>query len=144
MHSARSQTFLNVPIQNYRKNYYQINKSKINESMRIKYKSDHLFRLIHLSRNRIIKFLNMKRINKSSSSFQIIGCTPNELKLHIEKLFSDGMCWDNQHLWHIDHKIPLSSAKTEEDILKLCHYTNLQPLWAKDNLRKSNKLNHLL
>ena len=50
------------------------------------------------------------------------------------------MSWDNYGKWHIDHIIPLSSAKTEQDILKLCHYTNLQPLWAKGNIIKSNKI----
>ena len=50
------------------------------------------------------------------------------------------MSWDNRNKWHIDHVIPLSSANTEEEVLNLCHYTNLQPLWVKENLEKSNKL----
>jgi hypothetical protein len=73
----------------------------------------------------------------------IIGCTPQELKEHIEKKFKEGMSWNNRDKWHIDHIIPLSSGKTEEEILKLCHYTNLQPLWAKENLEKSNKLSKI-
>ena len=54
--------------------------------------------------------------------------------------FTTGMSWENRNEWHIDHKIPLSSAKTEEEIYELCHYTNLQPLWAFDNLSKGNKI----
>ena len=50
------------------------------------------------------------------------------------------MSWENHGKWHIDHIIPLSTANTEEDILNLCHYTNLQPLWAEDNIKKSNKI----
>ncbi len=69
-----------------------------------------------------------------------MGCSPELLKEYLEKQFVDGMCWDNRNEWHIDHIIPLSLAKTEEEIYKLCHYTNLQPLWAEDNLRKSNKI----
>jgi hypothetical protein len=49
------------------------------------------------------------------------------------------MSWNNQGSWHIDHIVPLSSAQTEEEIYKLCHFTNLQPLWAEDNLRKGDK-----
>jgi hypothetical protein len=63
--------------------------------------------------------------------------------LYLEKQFAPGMTWENYGIdgWHIDHIIPLSSAKGDLDQLKkLCHYTNLQPLWAEDNLKKSNRL----
>lgn len=50
------------------------------------------------------------------------------------------MTWENRNEWHIDHITPLSSAKTEEELYKLCHYTNLQPLWAEENLKKGNKI----
>ncbi len=52
------------------------------------------------------------------------------------------MSWDNhtKYGWHIDHIIPLASAKTEEELKSLCHYTNLQPLWAKENLSKGAKI----
>jgi hypothetical protein len=49
------------------------------------------------------------------------------------------MSWENQGEWHLDHIMPISLAKTEEEVIKLNHYTNFQPLWAEDNVRKSNK-----
>ena len=60
----------------------------------------------------------------------------------MESQFTDGMTWDNwgKYGWHVDHKVPLSSAKTPDELIKLCHYTNLQPLWAKDNLSKGAKI----
>jgi hypothetical protein len=65
-----------------------------------------------------------------------------EAKLHIEKQFKPGMNWLNHslHGWHIDHIIPMASATTEEEVIKLNHYTNLQPLWASENIKKSNKM----
>ena len=81
---------------------------------------------------------------KTSKSTDIIGCDWETLKKHIELQFKNGMNWDNRNKWHIDHIIPLSSAKTEEDVIKLNHYTNLRPLWAKDNLMKSDKLEFLI
>lgn len=76
---------------------------------------------------------------KPSRTEMMIGCSFEDLKKHMESLFNDGMSWDNKGKWHIDHIIPLSSAKTISEVISLCHFTNLQPLWAKDNLRKGKK-----
>lgn len=66
----------------------------------------------------------------------MLGCDWHHLKTHLESKFVDGMSWENRSLWHIDHIIPLASAKSVEEVVRLCHHTNLQPLWAKDNIRK--------
>jgi hypothetical protein len=61
---------------------------------------------------------------------------------YMEKQFQPGMSFDNYGFdgWHIDHIVPLATAKTEEQVAKLNHYTNLQPLWAKDNMSKGAKI----
>lgn len=81
---------------------------------------------------------------KGSKTSGLLGCEWGFLKAHIEAQFTDGMSWDNRRLWHVDHIIPLSSAKDEAAMVKLCHYTNLQPLWWRDNLAKKNKMPHQL
>lgn len=106
-------------------------------------KIDPKFKMIKNVRRRLLRFLESKKLTKRNTTIQLTGCNPTQLKEYIENKFQKGMSWENQGLWHIDHIIPLSSAKTEEDLIKLCHYTNLQPLWAKDNLAKSNKLDYL-
>jgi hypothetical protein len=103
-------------------------------------KNDPLFKLTVNLRRRVILFLNEKNIHKNNKTFEIVGCTPMELKEYLENKFIDGMTWSNQGEWHVDHIIPLSSAKTHEDAFRLCHFTNLQPLWAKDNLKKGSKI----
>jgi hypothetical protein len=77
---------------------------------------------------------------KGKSYEEILGAPYEEVKAYLEKQFLQNMKWSNHGDWHIDHKIPLSSAKTEEDFLKLNHFSNLQPLWAKDNLIKGAKI----
>jgi hypothetical protein len=103
---------------------------------------DFLFKLTCSLRARIYGFLIKNNITKKNKTFEIVGCSPQFLKEYLDQKFTEGMSWDNYGLygWHIDHIIPLSSAKTEDDVYKLCHYTNLQPLWAIDNLKKGGKL----
>ena len=112
------------------KKYNQIPKVKISGNMR----------------KRIGQYLKINKISKRNKTFEIVGISPQNLILHLENKFQDNMSWDNYGMygWHIDHIVPLSSAKTEEELYKLCHYTNLQPLWAEENLSKSNKITELI
>jgi hypothetical protein len=70
----------------------------------------------------------------------MLGCDWSTLKLHIESQFTKGMSWENRNLWHIDHFHPLSDAKTEKEVIRLSHYTNLRPLWKRENQLKSAKM----
>ena len=80
-------------------------------------------------------------IDKRGKSYEdILGETFDNVRLHIEKQFKDGMSWRNFGEWHIDHIIPLSSGNNQDEWIKLNHYTNLQPLWAKENLQKGAKI----
>jgi len=84
----------------------------------------------------------LKRNSKRGKAIDLLGCTIQEYKEHIEKQFTEGMSWDNYGKWHIDHTIPLQyDNPSVEDVLARLHYTNTQPLWAIDNIRKGNKLN---
>ena len=120
----------NTDKEQFRNNQYAQNRKKI----------DIVFKVSCVSRTRLIEFLKIKNITKKNKTFNYIGCTPQFLKEYLETKFVSGMSWDNHGEWHIDHIIPLSSAKNENDVYMLCHYTNLQPLWAEENLRKSNKI----
>lgn len=77
---------------------------------------------------------------KNAGTVTLIGCDFKTAHNHIESQFTGSMSWENRNEWHIDHIIPLASATTEEELIKLCHYTNLQPLWVEDNLRKGSKI----
>lgn len=77
---------------------------------------------------------------KGKSYEEILGGTFDEVRKHLQQQFEKGMEWNNHGLWHIDHKIPLSSANTQEEFITLNHYRNLQPLWAKANLQKGAKV----
>jgi len=137
----------------YRSTYYQQNKEKLRDynkkydknksvNFMIKYNTDPIIKLRHRLSCRLREILKFKSLIKNKTYNEIIGCSPEFLKEHLEKKFTKGMCWENHGLygWHIDHIIPISSAKTEEEIYELCYYTNLQPLWAEDNLKKSDKI----
>ena len=82
-----------------------------------------------------------KNHKKSKSTMRYIGCTIKELRCHLESLFTDGMTWENYGSWHVDHIVPVSQFdhSKENSIHECWHYTNLQPLWAEDNLSKGDK-----
>ena len=129
------------------KKYYNDHKPSISKarSARDKHKRrfDPLFKLSTYLRSRLVK--SLKRNTKIGSFVADLGCTIEELKQYLESKFREGMAWDNwsTHGWHIDHVIPLASfdLTDREQFLKACHYTNLQPLWAIDNLRKGDRSN---
>ena len=125
---------------NQMKIYREKNKEKRNNYSRNRKKTDPIFKLKHIMNSRLRIFLKSKNITKNNKTFEIIGCTPQKLKQHLENKFTEGMKWEliGQYI-HIDHITPLCSAKTEEEIFKLCHYTNLQPMWAIDNIKKGGK-----
>ena len=84
----------------------------------------------------------IRRGSKTGSAVKDLGCSIPELKLYLEERFQPGMTWDNYgSAWHIDHIRPLANYDlSDREVLKqLVHYTNLQPMWAIDNIKKSNK-----
>lgn len=97
-----------------------------------------LFALSSRLRARLYHFLNEKGFKKQTSTQNIIGCDWETLKAHIESKFTNKMTWENRHLWVIDHIIPLASATSEEDVYRLSHYSNLQPLWEEVNNAKGD------
>lgn len=130
-----------ISLRNY--NYYNQNKELINNRRKkYIYKKDLNWKLRNRLRSRINKVIKGEA-KGGSSAVKDLGCSIEEFKIYIESKFQLGMNWDNwsRHGWHIDHIKPLSkfNLKDREQFLLACHYTNLQPLWAIDNLRKSKK-----
>lgn len=105
-----------------------------------KYSIDPIYKLRKLLRDRTRKAL--KAGTKSGSAIQDLGCSIEELKIHLESLFHFGMSWDNHGEWHIDHILPLSRFDLTDraQFIKVCHFSNLQPLWAIENQSKYNKV----
>ena len=128
----------------YKKEYYQTNKEKVKEYIKQyqkeRRKTDPLYKMKGNLRIRTSFAFKNKGYSKTSKTQEMLGVDWEIAKAHIERQFKKGMNWDNYGEFHIDHIIPLASANTEEELKKLCHYTNLQPLWAEDNLSKSDKI----
>lgn len=116
-----------------RKRYRKVRAKRQKERLN----TEPLFKLKRNLRNRI---WGMMKGSKSESTEELLGCTFEEVKQHIENQFIEGMSWENYGQWHVDHKIPLSSATNEKELKELFKYKNLQPLWAIDNCIKSNKI----
>lgn len=121
------------------------NKDKINANKRntekLKRNTDPSHKLIINQRTRITGILKKHKTNKT---LDLIGCSAEFLRNYLENKFQEGMSWENygKYGWHVDHIIPCSSFDLRDvEQQKICfHYTNLQPLWAIDNLKKNNKI----
>ena len=116
-----------------RKNTYQI------KYVAERRKTDVTYKLLYSLRSRITRAL--KNTIRLGYARDLLGCSLDFWKLYLEQQFKPGMSWDNYGAWHIDHIKPLASFdfSQPEAQLKCFHYTNTQPLWAKENMSKGNK-----
>jgi hypothetical protein len=131
----------------YLKEYREKNIDRIRETKRnyerYKKSTDPLYKLISNFRTAIYIVLKENNLQKYAHYFDILGYTPEDLILHLEKQFNDGMNWDNYGEWHIDHIKPISSfifESSEDEEFKRCwSLDNLQPMWGIENIKKGNK-----
>lgn len=106
-----------------------------------KCKDDPIFKEKRQIGQRIYGSLRKGGFKKNGTAAEYLGCSKDEFIAYIEAQFRDGMSWDNRSEWHLDHLIPLSTAKTSEEIKLLWHHTNLRPLWSHENLSKGKRIN---
>lgn len=108
------------------------------------YHNDPIFKLKEVLKKRTQKIFKRNGWATPARCGKLLGADFETVKRHIESQFQPGMSWMNHGtgdgFWHIDHRMPLDSAKNEIDVYPLFHYTNLQPLWTADNIRKSNNI----
>ncbi len=120
---------------------YSQKKYKIKETYQLKNR-DIIFRIIQ-NLNKRIEGYKFKSIFSTSdlNHEKLLGCSIEEFKKYLESLFKDGMTFDNYPEWEVDHIIPLSSIdfNNYDEVKKVLHYTNLQPLWLKENRSKGSK-----
>lgn len=127
--------------------YERKNLLKVRQRQRIRHKvrkqEDIHYAMMKRLRGRVFQALKNKR-KKSAKTMELVGCSISFLVNHLESKFLKGMNWDNQGDWHIDHIKPCAKFDlTNEDEQKRCfHYSNLQPLWGVDNMKKGAKINY--
>jgi hypothetical protein len=130
--------------QSHCKNCVKENKDKdyINNYVNKRLKEDCVFNFKFKTRNLIRSSFkrNKNYYIKSLSTEKILGCSVDYFRNYIFLQFKKNMSFENYGQWHLDHIYPVSLAKDEEEVIRLNHYTNFQPLWAKDNLKKGNKI----
>ena len=132
-------------ITQYKREYFQQNKKHIYKKTRARINKSPELRISENLRGALKRVFKRNNINKTPKLYlDLLGCSLVDFKQHLESKFKDGMNWDNKGLygWHIDHIIPLCSfdLTDKKQIKQAFHYTNLQPLWAKENLSKGKKI----
>jgi hypothetical protein len=122
--------------------YFQRYKPKVNKRYNERYQTEPHFRIGVSLRKRLTLALKARGKRKAARLVELIGCTIPELAAHLEHKFQPGMTWNNYGRWHIDHILPCASFDLTEmqEQRKCFHFSNLQPLWAIDNIRKSAKI----
>jgi len=113
-------------------------KKSVNKTKAYKPKNT-IVRLKNTLRSRLNSALKKGRFNNSCDYAKYLGCSIYELTVYLESLFQPGMTWDNHGEWHLDHTISLSNAKTEEELYKYFHFTNIKPMWGIYNIQKNAK-----
>jgi hypothetical protein len=123
--------------------YWRKNKSRLTEYHKRYQKERSLVDLEYKMKRALRSSLYKKMINyeKNHKTMDLLGCDFEKFKEYMESKFKDGMAWDNYGEWHIDHIKPCSlfNFLRDNDIKECFHYTNLQPLWAEENLKKHTK-----
>lgn len=123
-----------------KREYGAKNRDKIAAKLRERRASNPIVRVANSMRRSIRRYLDCGQKGEQST-FSIIGCSQQELRAHLESKFKPGMTWDNygKH-WHIDHIVPLISARTTDEVKRLCRWENLQPLTVFENISKGSKM----
>jgi hypothetical protein len=125
--------------------YKKNNRKRYNDLKINRKKNDPLYKLRITVSERIrqaLKYHLAGTYKKKDSTIELLGCSIDELKTYLQNQFKEGMTWQNHGEWHIDHIIPCAAfdLSKKEDCLKCFNYKNLQPLWAHENLSKSDKI----
>ena len=106
--------------------------------------NDPIYRLISNFKSAMSTVLKESNVDKYGHYFDVLQYSPEELINHLEKQFKDDMTWDNYGIWHVDHKLPITSfdiqGMGDEEFMRCWCLDNLQPMWGEENIRKSNKL----
>ena len=128
---------------NYQKEYREVNKEHISKKYVERLEKDFIFKYSHNIRNLIRG--SFKRgckgvYKKGLKTENILGCSIDFFIEYISNKLKNGMTLENHGEWHLDHIIPIATAQSEDELIKLNHYTNFQPLWSKENLKKGSKI----
>jgi hypothetical protein len=128
----------------YRKEYYARSdvRKRYNDRYNYRMINDPIFRFKQRMRQRLIEAVKSQNAKKSKRTIEYLGCTLAYLMGYIEGQFTQGMNWENYGLWHIDHIKPIAlfDLSKEKEREHCFHYTNLQPLWAKENMMKGTRI----